>query len=180
MPFSDPRFRGATVQWIIGRVHGNFLPVLDVGAGCGTYGDALRPYCAIDAVEIYEPYVDAFALVSKYRSVTVADIRRLNLAERYSVVILGDVLEHLTVSDAIGVLDKCADAAARDVVVQVPFCYPQDAYEKNEHEAHVQDDLTPELMHKRYEMLEPLFISYNALGEAVGRGIGVYHLRGRT
>ena len=128
--------------------------ILDVGPGVGTYADLLKKYMYsnIDAVEIYDGYVEAYNLKDKYRNVFVDDIVNFDCSN-YDFVILGDVLEHLTVENAHTVLNKC-----NNVLVAVPYICPQGGVEFdyngqhliNPYEEHKQPDLTPLIMLTRY------------------------------
>lgn len=145
--------------------------VLDVGAGQGKYRIVLNDYPNVDGVEVHKPTADREQLEDLYRELFVDNacyvldrfarvheqfLRDVNAAERgdtfappYDVVIFGDVLEHMNVADA-----QCAitDAliVAVDVFVIVPYLYPQEPHDDNEHQRHIQDDLTPEVMASRY------------------------------
>lgn len=124
--------------------------VLDMGAGEGTWHNLLPEY-TMDAVEIYTPFAEK---LKGYRQVFNADITGFEY-EPYDLIIFGDVLEHLTVEDAQKALDY-AWPRCRDLIVAVPFLYPQGPVGGNDHEAHIQDDLTPSLMKVRYPKLEML------------------------
>jgi hypothetical protein len=114
--------------------------VLDVGPGLGTYSDLLRavtPRAYWSCVEVFAPYVDRFALADKYDLVHVADIRVFAWPQEYDVVILGDVLEHMPLLDALDVW-AAARAHARQVVLSIPIVdYSQGPQHGNPHEAHV-------------------------------------------
>lgn len=114
--------------------------LLDVGPGQGTYSDLLRrvtPGASWSCVEIFEPYVEMFELRRKYDVVHVADIRSFPWPTQYDVVILGDVLEHFTLADALQVWAN-ARAHARYVVLSIPIVeYPQGAHYDNVHETHL-------------------------------------------
>jgi len=138
--------------------------ILDLGAGAGKYADLLYDYPIKDAVEIYEPYVTRYRLRERYRNVYVDDLvallrTRTRRVEAgffpYDLVLLGDVLEHLTVADAIAVLDLLRDVY---VIVAVPFLYEQGAVDGVESEVHLQPDLTPDVMRERYPSLSPLVL----------------------
>ena len=72
--------------------------VLDIGAGAGLYADLIHEVSGaaiVDAVEIYNPYIDQFNLRSKYRHIYVEDAVEFEPQEKYDLIILGDVLEHI-------------------------------------------------------------------------------------
>ena len=127
--------------------------ILDVGAGSGTYALLLGDYFELDAVEAFTP--NALEIEGRYRKVFNKDIRDFTY-DHYDVVIFGDILEHLEVSDAQRVL-KYAIPRCNEVIVAVPYLYEQGAIYGNEYEIHKQDDLTPELVLKRYPELHLLF-----------------------
>lgn len=127
--------------------------ILDVGAGSGTYALLLGDYFELDAVEVYKPSADF--IEGRYRKVFNEDIRNFKYGQ-YDVILFGDVLEHLEVNEAQKVLEE-AIAHANEVIVAVPYQYKQGAVGGNEYEIHKQDDLTPELMIKRYPYLRLLF-----------------------
>lgn len=131
--------------------------ILDVGAGAGKYRDLLHDYPYVDAVEAHEPYVIRYELDSRYRRVFVEDVldMRADVFGQYDLVILGDVLEHLTVEDAQALLEMIARYRCA-VLVAVPFNYEQDAVDGVGWEVHKQPDLTPELFNERYPEFECL------------------------
>lgn len=130
--------------------------ILDVGPGVGTYSNYLKPLgYNIDGLEIYSGYVDAYKLKEKYKNIYIGDIVNYDVSE-YDFIIIGDVLEHLTIDDAKLVIDKC-----KACLVAVPYNYPQlgvDFIENgyhliNPHEEHKQPDLTPQVVFQRYPQL---------------------------
>ena len=156
MPNSYTYFKPEIKQWIIDNIP-NSKRILDVGPGQGTYSDLLRDHgYRIDAVEIWAPYVDQFNLRSKYDNVYIADIREFNI-EDYDFIILGDVLEHLSTEDAKRLIDKIL-FSEMGCLVAIPYMMPQDGAEYgNEHETHLQPDLTPQVMMDRYPSLVKLY-----------------------
>ena len=150
MPYSFSNGKREVCAWVRGR----FLPtceVLDVGAGCGTWRQLLPEYRRMDAIEIFKP---SFFRLEGYREKFLADIRRFEY-ERYDLIIFGDVIEHLSVEDAQRVLSY-AEPRCTDMIVAVPFLYPQEPIGGNEAERHLQDDLTPEVFAARYPQLDVL------------------------
>lgn len=150
----DALYDWAGIQ-IFNLVRDRFDPhmaiLLDVGAGWGKYAKLLPDY-VMDAVEIWQPYVEKELLWKHYRAVFNRDICDFDF-DWYDAIIMGDVLEHIDVSRAQelikSLLDRCDE-----LYVIVPYEYPQGEVEGNRHEAHLQDDLTPKIMRQRYPELD--------------------------
>jgi trans-aconitate methyltransferase len=115
--------------------------VLDLGAGSGTYARLLRPSLPdahMTAVEIHAAYVSEFRLWRLYDSVIIGDIRTCDIPDA-DVVIIGDVLEHMSRADALQLWDRARDHARKSVFLSVPIIeWPQEAMFGNEHERHVE------------------------------------------
>jgi len=156
MPWSYPYGKNEVKEWIK-----NVIPVsykiIDCGAGAATYFHLLKPLgYQLDALEISEGYVRMYELDTLYNKVYIGNIVDFDFSG-YDFAILGDILEHLTVSDAQKVMAKLPKA-----VIAVPYLLPQtgctikdrgmEVY--NAFEKHEQSDLTVRLMFERYPMLQ--------------------------
>lgn len=128
--------------------------LLDIGAGWGKYRWLLPEY-EMDAVEIWQPYVEKHRLDAYYRQLFIVDAAGFNYPRRYAAVIMGDVLEHLTITGAQRMIQQ-ACRNADHVYVATPFQMPQDEVDHNPHERHIQDDLTASAMAQRYPQLQLL------------------------
>ena len=129
--------------------------ILDVGPGCGTYYDLLNDYfTTFDGDEAFAPNIDRYDLKNKYRNVYNKDIKDFEF-DYYDIIIIGDVLEHLSIEDAQKVIKYCENRC-KQLIVAVPYTMPQDAIEDNIYEIHKQDDLTIENMKERYPSLKLL------------------------
>lgn len=153
---------GLRVRNLVRARHGTTASVLDVGAGRGKYRLLLHDYTDVDACEIWSSTVIDENLRSLYRSVYICDVYDLVTTSNwndvwYDAVIMGDVLEHMTVERATTTLTRLGEQST-DVVVVVPYLYPQDEEDGNVYQRHIQDDLTPELMTVRYPTLQLLAI----------------------
>jgi hypothetical protein len=132
--------------------------ILDVGAGQGKYRVLLPEYESVDAVEVFEPYVEQNRLREIYRHVYVQNILDFLGEVDFTylrsgvVVVMGDVLEHLTRDDAQLVLNHFY-SHVNEVIVVVPYEYPQGEEDGNVHQEHLQDDLTVESMTRDYPEL---------------------------
>jgi len=131
--------------------------ILDVGPGIGIYGSNLTDL-NIDAIEIYEPYIEKYKIKNYYRNVFVGDILEFNYDD-YDYIIIGDVLEHIHV-EAAQKLIKDITLKGIKCLVSVPFLCPQGAVDGVESEIHHQADLTPRIMKSRYPELE-IYLSTN-------------------
>jgi hypothetical protein len=143
MGTSHPESRPWSVKKIMSVSPTN---ILDVGAGSGTYAEALRAagyYQNIDAVEIWGPYISEFKLLKKYRKVWQEDIRNFDKFN-YDVVIFGDILEHMPKEEAVMVWEKTAEQA-KYALISIPIIdVHQDELNGNPYEKHYKDDWTPE------------------------------------
>lgn len=127
----------------------NKTVILDVGAGYGKYRELLFDFPHMDAVEVWEPYIEEFSLADKYGRIYLNDVRELpeELFNGYSLVILGDVLEHMTTEEAQSLIDRCVST---NVLIAVPYHYHQHPVLGNPFEEHKQDDLSHEVFCERY------------------------------
>jgi 2-polyprenyl-3-methyl-5-hydroxy-6-metoxy-1,4-benzoquinol methylase len=114
--------------------------ILDIGAGEGTYATLLRPLlpdARFVGVEIWEPYSATYSLDGLYDEVLIGDARTMVLPTA-DVVILGDVLEHMTHDEALTLWQRCRSLAGLAVFASIPIIYaPQGAVNGNSHETHV-------------------------------------------
>ena len=115
--------------------------VLDVGPGVGTYWALFKNLeYKMDCVEIFEPYVERYGLREKYEHVYVANIMEFDFSE-YDCVLLGDILEHLSVKDGQKLMERITKNGQKSLVA-VPYLFEQGESEGNIYEAHLQPDLT--------------------------------------
>lgn len=137
MPWSANENR----DWVLSHIKKGGR-VLDVGAGAGVWSDLARERSySIEAVEIFEPYIERFGLKHKYDKIHLGDFKELALPYgHYSTVILGDVLEHFEMEDALKVWEKARLCAGPNgqVLLSTPIVdWPQGEEEGNIHEAHL-------------------------------------------
>ena len=114
--------------------------VLDVGVGQGTYFDLVAAAGQHwTAIEIWEPYIERFALRDRYEQVLVEDVRLHDWSDdAWDLVIFGDVVEHMTRAEALAVWNA-ALAHSTYVLLSIPIVFmPQGAAEGNPFEVHVE------------------------------------------
>lgn len=143
---------------VVEYIKAHFLPgstCLDVGACDGKWYDLLGDYLVMDAVEVFQPNITCHNLKDKYRRVFGTDIANLSYVS-YDLIIFGDVIEHMTVDKAQRVLGYARNRC-RDMIIGVPWLYPQGEIYGNPYEIHLQSDLTEELFNLRYPGYEKLF-----------------------
>ena len=147
MSYSLKSGKNETLAWFQNN-QASITTVVDIGPGSGTYINLIKETanCCTDArwigIEIWKPYIEQFKLESRYDQIINQDVRTVDWHQlNPSVVIAGDVLEHMTKADAVTLVDRILKASPM-LIVSIPIRYmPQDehAYE-NPHEAHVKDD----------------------------------------
>ena len=152
-------------EWI----RGHFDPedeILDVGACDGKWRRLLDEYRNMDAVEVFRPYAEK---LTGYRKVYIEDVCCMKIGW-YDLIIFGDVIEHMNVEDAQGVIEY-AWHRCKDMIIAVPWRYIQGPVDGNPWQEHIQDDLTPEIFAERYPGFEVIFATdkyaYFHKGEAV-------------
>lgn len=136
---------------IVGYIRNHFekgATCLDVGACDGKWSGLLGDYLEMDAVEIFPGNILAHNLLAKYRKVYEADIYGFGY-DWYDLIIFGDVLEHMNVDRAQAVLEY-AKPRCRDMIIGVPFLWPQGELYGNPYEVHIQPDLTETVFKERY------------------------------
>mgnify|MGYP003563409188 CR=1 FL=1 len=157
MPYSAGENRSFVRDFVVENKIGS---VLDVGPGAGMYADMFSdlPFALkrIDAIEIWEPYIDRFNLQSKYDLTIVGDVRDNITWEtgKWDLIIFGDVLEHMTEDEALSVWTKASYVADWGLISVPIIHYPQGEAEGNPYERHVQEDLNP-------QKIEELFGPFN-------------------
>lgn len=155
MPYSYNKFKGEVKVKIIDNIS-PLSHILDVGAGSGTYGELLTGHFdKVDALEIYPKYIQMFDLKNKYNAVFEGNILSFEDSIYYDFIIMGDVLEHLSVKDAQKVIHD-VQVHKQALLVAVPYMYEQGEEYGNIYETHLQPDLTPQIMAERYPELKLL------------------------
>lgn len=158
MPTSYPLYKDSVRNWFLQNVSTD-TRIMDVGAGVGTYSDLLRGYgYKMDAIEIWEPYIEKYNLKDKYDKVWNWDIMNMPVSsyDDYDFFIMGDILEHLSADEAQWLLSSLR-LKGKKFLVAVPYEMEQGEHEGNKYETHLQPDLTPDIMKKRYPDLELLY-----------------------
>jgi hypothetical protein len=172
MPTSYNFFKKEIQKFILDHIYKD-TKILDVGPGCGTYSDMLKPYGYwMEGVEIFPPYVEQYNLTNKYDKIHIADITMMEIPYHIKFVIIGDVLEHLSVDDAKNVIQKLTDKNC-DFLIAVPYMMEQGEHFGNIHETHLQPDLTPEIMLERYPELQ-LLMGNNQYGYYINKDFWIY------
>jgi hypothetical protein len=154
MPYSSTAFKDDIKHHILSNIKPN-EKILDVGAGSGTYARMLGNYFYIDAVEIFEPYIEKFGLHELYNNVYNVNILAFDFSP-YDYIIMGDILEHIPKYEAINLVGKI-NSAGKKCLIAVPYLYEQGEYDGNIHETHHQPDLTHNIFLERYPCMHLLY-----------------------
>ena len=114
--------------------------VLDVGAGEGKWGKSLRGKVnLIDGVEIWMPYITKFHLDNHYDNLYNVDMLQIDYTKKeYDVMILGDVLEHLTYENATLFMEE-AQKHIKTIYLSIPIslCIQNGISSGNPYEEHL-------------------------------------------
>jgi 2-polyprenyl-3-methyl-5-hydroxy-6-metoxy-1,4-benzoquinol methylase len=169
MAFSSSEGKEFFRDWLnhVARPLG-FKRFLDVGCGAGLYGKIIRevfgPEVIIDAIEVFPDYIFRFDLPSIYNEIYIEDIRVfMDQVEDYDLIIAGDILEHLTKTDAVRVVDGLRPQcrffwAALPVKIGRPWSVgyqqPENEYEENPANRHLHDWTGAEII----EEFKPLWV----------------------
>ena len=155
MPYSYDYFKIEVGKHII-KTQPQSSKILDVGAGSGKYGAMLRMWFNnIDALEIFDPYIEKFNLKEIYNNVYNDNIIHFDIAE-YDYIIMGDILEHLSIKDAKELIKKITHSGKK-CLVAIPYTMEQGEVNGNIYETHLQPDLTHEVFLFRYPMMKELY-----------------------
>jgi hypothetical protein len=155
MPYSFDYYKEDVKEHIMRNIP-HYAKVLDVGAGSGKYGIMLKHYFGvIDALEVYEPYIDKFELHSIYSTIFCADVLDFDISE-YDYIIMGDIIEHIELNDAQELLSYINNSGKK-CLVAVPYKMEQDEVGGNKYEKHLQPDLTKNNFIDRYPYMRLLF-----------------------
>jgi hypothetical protein len=121
--------------------------VLDVGPGQASFFYLMRGVMDfsvhLTAVEVWEPYISLYNLNEKYQVVINDDVRNLEHFN-YDLVILGDVIEHMSEEDALKLWDKISKEAKYAIIALPIIHYPQGEMGGNPYEVHVEEDWSTE------------------------------------
>jgi 16S rRNA A1518/A1519 N6-dimethyltransferase RsmA/KsgA/DIM1 with predicted DNA glycosylase/AP lyase activity len=155
MPYSYGYFKLEVEYHIMSNIPRD-ARIIDVGAGSGTYGLMLKNhYKNLDAIEVWDKYIEEFNLRDIYREVYNEDVLDFRFGN-YDYAIFGDVIEHLSFEDADNLLSLLL---VKDIkcLVAVPYTMKQGEVNGNIYEEHKQDDLTHDLFLKRYPYMGLLY-----------------------
>jgi cyclopropane fatty-acyl-phospholipid synthase-like methyltransferase len=168
MPKSDKEGKKEIVEWC--KELDGINTIVDIGAGSGTYARMFRKTglfrsATMIAVEAWEPYIQEYSLTTRYHKVINSDVRKVDFSEiaPFDLVIMGDVLEHITKEEAVDLVKKLSKFT-RYAIISIPIIhYPQDEYEGNPYEVHVKDDWSHNEVLESFSNFEKTF-----KGERIG------------
>jgi predicted TPR repeat methyltransferase len=148
--------------------------VLDVGVGEGFYINLLKDHFKhFDGVEVFEPYIEQFDLKNRYDNIFNVNILDFEF-DFYDIIIMGDILEHITVEDAVPLIEKLSKKC-KELLVILPFNLEQEIVNDNIYEKHLQPYLDEEKMNELYPQLELIILNGKSLKLRVDVGEKTYY-----
>lgn len=122
MAYSSSEGKKFFADWLFHMMAaGHIKKIFDVGAGAGAYSIIAREQAQaatqwqknlpadfrLDCSEIYTPYIQQHDLLSRYHHVYEGSIvDTIDKVPNYDLIIMGDVLEHLTREEAVYVVNE--------------------------------------------------------------------------
>jgi 2-polyprenyl-3-methyl-5-hydroxy-6-metoxy-1,4-benzoquinol methylase len=150
MGYSDPENK----PWALEKIKEiDPKTVLDCGAGAGTYLDLIKANLGyqtiVVGVEAWYPYIIKYDLEDRYDILYPIDIRDM-ASFQYDLVILGDILEHMSEDDAVLLWNRISEEA-KYALISIPIIhYEQGAINDNPYEVHVEEDWTTEKVLQKF------------------------------
>jgi hypothetical protein len=162
------------LDWVLNNVDRN-EKILDVSFGGGVYGKILKAfyYEHIDGVDVWPENINEMGLNFIYDNIFIENVLDFEF-ERYDLIIMGDVLEHMSLEDSKNLLNKFTNGKAAKLFIQVPYMYENHhEWQGNPYEVHIQDEINEEYMEREFPFLELLQIdTVPAHMTVVGRETG--------
>jgi len=149
--------------------------ILDIGCGHGFYKKLLGDYFKgrFDAVEIWQPYIEEYKLKELYDNLYNVNILDFDF-DYYDIIIMGDILEHLSKEDSVKLINKLKDKC-KELLVVVPYYLPQDECFGNKYEIHLQPNLDDAAMQEQYPCLELIKLGDKELKIRIDVGTDTYY-----
>lgn len=141
------------------------INVLDIGAGEGKWGKFLKGKVnLIHGVEVWSPYIYKYGLRNLYDKLFNMNMKDFPFGkQKYDVMILGDVLEHLEFNEAVKFINDAKQFIDRIyLIIPTSLCVQDGAYWGNPYESHLYQWTDQEL--KDLFQFELLHEGYNPNG----------------
>lgn len=116
------------------------LSILDLGCGNGVAGEVFKndKFRSFVGVDNFRKYIDICKESGNYICLSASDIRNFKIQKnKYDIILLLQVIEHLTKKEAINIINRCKRAAVKKVIISTPNgeC-EQEVYDDNPLQAH--------------------------------------------
>jgi 2-polyprenyl-3-methyl-5-hydroxy-6-metoxy-1,4-benzoquinol methylase len=134
--------------------------ILDIGCGKGSWGHLARSLpggrkAVIHGIEIYKPAANYLNSLGIYNNVFIQDLIQLNPAKtgRYDYVFCFEVLEHLSKTDSVMLLEKLEKIAKQMIFISTPNGKKmRESIDSNKHSAHLCGWSANELTRRGYQV----------------------------
>ena len=147
------------LDWVLNNVERDER-ILDVGFGGGVYGKILKAfyYEHIDGVDAWSENIVEMGLNFIYDNIFIENVLDFEF-DHYDLIIMGDVLEHISLKDSKALLNRFIDEdKVSKLFIQVPYMYENhEEWQGNPYEVHLQDEINEEYMEREFPFLELLY-----------------------
>ena len=163
------------LDWVLNNVERE-EKILDVGFGGGVYGKILKAFYFenIDGIDAWGENIVEMGLNFIYDNIFIENILNFEF-EHYDLIIMGDVLEHISLEDSKSLLNRFInEGKVSKLFIQVPYMYENhEEWQGNPYEVHLQDEINEEYIEREFPFLELLQIdTVPAHTTALGRKTG--------
>ena len=164
MPSSASNGKQAIKKYIKEK---SYKKILDIGCGRGTYALLFKDeedftFVGVDVIDYRKRFPWLENIYTSYNICDMREVEKIKELGYFDLIILGDVLEHISVEDAQKVIENYKKQC-KCLLVAVPYLYPQH-FPNNHYEDHIQDDLTNDIFLERYPGFK-LFKQYSRNGK---------------
>lgn len=169
IPSSSPEGKNWIKHQLLGLSGKSISRVLDIGCGAATYYhyyNNILSNAEWTGVEIWPDYLEEYKLNQIYKNVIIDHANHVDYTtlERFEIVFVGDVLEHMEKQDAVELVHKLMKQTDY-LFISIPIVYyPCDEYQHNPHLRHIKSDWSDEEVMAEFGQ----YVQRKDLGKVVG------------
>ncbi|MFX0137736.1 MAG: class I SAM-dependent methyltransferase [Candidatus Hodarchaeota archaeon] len=131
--------------------------ILDVGCGYGEWGYILKvrkkSNYLITGIDVFEPYIKKLRKFKIYDNLIIADVINYKFNEKYDIILVCEVLEHLKKEDGLKLLNDLEFLYKDKIILSVPYGFTtQNTVDNNIHQKHISSWNPMDFKNKKYNV----------------------------